>query len=106
MDGEVSFEDYYRQFLDDQTEHELLANITLAEILSSTDKHLNDIPMIKWDGISGIMFRGSEMISRPTIRKSLHDKIHEADEGVSAATLVCIYKQQARVLKERYKNGN
>ena len=96
MDGEISFAGYYSQFLDDKTEAEMFSQISLEELKKSKDEHLNDIPMRKWDAISGIVFRGSEMIQGPRIRKEFADRIQLAQEGISAATLVCIYKQQAR----------
>lgn len=98
--NECTFREFYGQFVDEETKKELLAVIPLDLILASTDEHLNDIPLKKWDSISGVLFSGSQLISRPRIRKDLADKINASSEGVSPATLVCIYKEQARQLQE------
>jgi len=93
LKGEISFSDYYAQFLDDETEGEMLEQVSLEEIRESKDEHLNDIPMRKWDAITGIRFSGSQLVQRPTIRRELAERIKSAGENISAATLTCIYKR-------------
>ena len=73
-------------------------DLTIEAIKNSKDEHLNDIPLHRWDSLSGCMFRGSQCMVRPTVSKECADKINEAGEGVSPATMVCIYKAIAREL--------
>lgn len=102
LDGTVGHREYYAQFLDEQTERELLSVISLKEIKASTDEHMNDIKLRRWDSISGSVFgRHGQIVAAPTIRPSLYRKLKEVGEQVSPATMVCIYKEQARQLKEQ-----
>ena len=103
LNGDVDHNTFFSQFLDKETEKELLNNISLDEINKSTDEHMNDIPMKKWDMISNFnwqIIRGEEkLISTPVIRKELADMIKATGENLSSSTMVCIYKAQARKLK-------
>ncbi len=104
MDGKVSFRDYYGQFVSDEIKNEVLSFFGKKVLLSSTDEHLNDIPLRKWDALTGFRFNGSEMVSRPTVLPTgLGAKLKESNEGLSASTLVCIYKEGARQVIEKLK---
>ena len=96
---------YYGQFVNENVKRTLLFTISKAELLSSKDEHLNDISMRKWDALGGFAFRGSEMIMKPTSIEPVDIKlIREAGEGVSASTMVCIYKEAARqIIEEELK---
>jgi hypothetical protein len=57
--------------------------------------------LIKWDSLAGFTFRGSEMIERPVIIEPIkYEQLKEAGDGVSAAVLVCIYKEAAKQIIE------
>ena len=103
MDGKASHDEYYKQFSDEDTKQELLNVISLDEINKSTDEHMNDIPMKKWDSISGFVWKvqhGSEVqVGNVHVRSDLVKKLKEAGDGVSCAGMTCIYKAQARLLK-------
>ena len=86
LDVKISHHDYYMQFATEAMKRQVIRDITVEEIKNSKDEHLNDIPLHRWDSLSGCMFRGSIMMVRPT------------GESVSPATLVCIYKAIARDL--------
>lgn len=104
MDGEVSFRDYYGQFVSEEIKNEVLRFFGKETLLSSTDEHLNDIPLRKWDALTGFRFSGSTMVSRPSVLPTgLGAKLKEANEGLSPATLVCIYKEGARQVIEKLK---
>jgi hypothetical protein len=92
---------YYSQFVNEQVKNEVLRFIGKEALLTSTDEHLNDIPLRKWDALGGFAFKGSEMIRRPTSIEPVDiNLLREAGEGVSAATMVCIYKEAARQIIE------
>lgn len=95
---------YWGQFVNDKVKADVLSFIGKEALLKSTDEHLNDIPLKKWDALAGFTFRGGEIISRPTFIDPIDIKlIRETGEGVSCAGLVCIYKEAARQLIEAMK---
>lgn len=76
-------------------------NIGIDKIKASKDEHFNDIPLYLWDKLSGCVFNGSELVSKPRIPKEVLDISKELGErGISPATMVCIYKEIARQLLE------
>lgn len=92
---------YFAQFVDKTIKSEVLQFIGKDRLLKSKDKHLNDIPLHLWDSLTGFVFRGSQMVQQPhSIRKELLDKLKTANEGVSCAGLVCIYKEAAKQIIE------
>lgn len=99
LDDKISHHDYYMQFATEAMKRQVIRDITVEAIKNSKDEHLNDIPLHRWDLLSGCMFRGSMMMVRPTVEKECREKIDLAGEGVSPATLVCIYKAIAKELK-------
>jgi len=99
MSNKCTFEQYYGQFVNEATKKIVVSTFTLKKLKEAykKDKHLNTIPLFKWDALGGFAFRGSEMIARPTTIEPIDYKLlKEAGEGVSSATLVCIYKESAR----------
>lgn len=98
LDGKVSHREYWAQFVDEEVKKELLSYITIKELKASKDKYFNDIPLKKWDDISGVVFIGSSLVNGPRVRRELAEKLREAGEGVSPASMVCIYKEMARQL--------
>lgn len=100
------FNEYYGQFVNEGVKRVVLSYFTKEQLIEAikTDEHLNNLPMKKWDAMGGFAFRGSEMIMRPTSIEPVDYKlIKEAGEGVSAATMVCIYKTAARQIIEEAK---
>jgi len=98
MNGDISHQDYYMQFATEEMKRKVIRDITIEAIKNSKDEHLNDIPLHRWDLLSGCMFRGSQCMVRPTVSKECAEKIYEAGEGISPATMVCIYKAIAKDL--------
>lgn len=99
MDGTVSFDEYYGQFVNDEVLRAVKNGIGVDAIKASKNEHFNDIRLEKWDRLAGFHFIGSEMISRPHgVPWGMGPKLKEAGEGFSAATAVCILKQAARRL--------
>ena len=52
LDGEVSHEDYYGQFSNEVIEAQVVWCLGKDEVRASTDKHMNDIPLARWDGLA------------------------------------------------------
>jgi hypothetical protein len=104
MNGKVEHREYYAQFITDEMVKQVKDNIGIERIKASKDKHLNDIPMKEWDGLSGISFKiinGSQTLaSRPQVSHKFVELCKQAGEGISPSTLVCVYKEIARQLAE------
>lgn len=106
MNGQNLHRAYYGQFVNDQVKREVLQFIGLPALLASTDEHLNDIPMKKWDALGGFAFgfQGVMIMKPSTIEPVDINLIREAGEGVSASTMVCIYKEAAKQIIEESTN--
>ena len=102
LTGAISHHDYYSQFATPEMVKQVSNNIGVERIKNSKDEHLNDIPMKEWDALSGHGWKvsgGQEvMTGRIQVSKECHDLIKQANEGVSSATMTCIYKAIARNL--------
>lgn len=80
------FRAYYAQFVTPRAVVAVKQCIGLERLKSSTDKHLNDIPLELWDKLSYAAF------SSPNIGL--------AGEWKTPATAVCILKEAARQIVE------
>lgn len=104
--GEPGFHNrYFGQFITKETTQAVLKHIGEKSLLESTDEHLNDIPLSRWDALVGYPGDNGAVAPRwncrlPTNRKA----IEAAGEWVTASTLVCIAKQAAREWLERERN--
>lgn len=96
----ISHRDYYAQFITTGMIEQVKNKIGVDRIKASKDEHLNDIPLKLWDSLSGCIFRGSQLIAKPFVTHKFTELLKQADEGVSPATLVCVYKEIARQLAE------
>jgi len=100
LNGDITHRDYYAQFITPEMVEQVKNNIGIDRIKASNDEHLNDIPLKDWDNLSGHSFRGSEMIGKPQVSKEFYELCKQANEGISSATLTCVYKEIARQLVE------
>lgn len=104
------FRDYYAQFVNEDIKARIMATIGLSLLLASKDEHLNDISMQKWDKMAGFAFRGSEMVSSPKVPSDIwpvdYELVKEAGDGISAAFMVCVYKEAARQIIEAHNITN
>jgi hypothetical protein len=98
--GEISHRAYYAQFITNEMREQVRDKIGIERIRASKDEHYNDIPLREWDALSGHSFRGSEMIGRPQVSREFAELCKQANEGISSATLTCVYKEIARQLAE------
>jgi len=86
MDGDVSHEDYYSQFVTPAITAIVKERIGVERIERSTDPHLNDIPLSKWDAL------------QPVIAHEAALPMKECGDWLSMASCVCIAKQAAKML--------
>ena len=108
LNNVCTFEQYYGQFVNEAVKRKVLRHFSKDVLKSSfeKDEHLNNLPMRVWDGVGGFAFRGGDMIMRPTSIEPVDIKlIREAGEGVSAYTMVCIYKEAARQIVRSYSEN-
>lgn len=82
--GEVTHEKYFGQFVTPEVKRIVLRSITLDELLKSTDEHMNDIPLYRWDSLVHSILNASIK------------QIKAADEWTTKSTGVCIAKAAAR----------
>lgn len=107
LNGKVDHQKYYSQFVNEDVKNEVLNFIGKNNLLDNTDKHLNNIPLKKWDALAGYCFDYQGNITeRPSSIKPIdYSLLKEAKESVSASVLVCIYKEAARQLIKELKGG-
>lgn len=91
LNNECTHREYYAQLCND-VKGVVKARIGIPVLLASTDPHLNDIPLSRWDGIamsSGIHYGFKELGDVPTL-----------------AGKVCAAKEAARQLIEEHNQTN
>ena len=92
LNNECTFSEYYQQFVTNQTKR-LVLDIGLKRIkdaLNNGDKHLNTIPLYKWDNLA-LFFR-------------CDSQMKECGDFTTLAGKVCILKETARELANEYNN--
>ena len=95
MDGEVSHEDYFAQFVTDRIRNVVLLYIGKGAIRESLDEHFNDIPLHLWDRIYLRNHGGKEVIDT----LGISPLFQETGEIVSQSVMVCVLKAAARQIK-------
>lgn len=80
---------YYSQFVTQDVKQRVLRCISLKRLRASRNKHLNDIPLHRWDSL--FVGRCPANVNR---------KMREAGDWPSPAGLVCLAKEAARQLME------
>ena len=111
MNGLASHREFFSQFVNAGVKAKVLECIGSEALLKSTDEHLNDIPMKKWDSMAGFVWaiRGGQQVAivKPQTSQDVEPidagLLRDTGEGVSYAGLVCIYKEAARQLIEELK---
>ena len=92
MNGTCSHEEYYAQFDCNGMRQTVILGIGLEALLKSRDKHLNDIPLHRWDSIAPIV-RG--IVADKNVKLGAYKK-----RACSLADCVCALKQSARMIIE------
>ena len=100
MDSVVDHQTYFRQFVNKAVMNLVISVIGKDKILASTDKHFNDIPLAKWDALSG-----GYNASIPTSRLlSLSNMFTQSPERavpfISLSDCVCTLKAAAAMIRE------
>lgn len=97
MDGKVTHDAYYSQFVTPEVRAIVARCIGAGRIRASTDPHFNDIPLREWDAIIGFTDG-----PQPRVATSLgvRTALEAAGDSVSASTLTCVMKAAARQIKE------
>lgn len=78
---------YYGQFVTQEIKDLVVQKIQMRRIVASNDPHMNDIPLVLWDGIA-----------------NRHSYLLKNGSGYSLACGVCILKEAARQLKDEESN--
>lgn len=84
LDGKCTHREYYAQFVNDRTRGVVAQSITMSQLLASTDEHLNDIPLGRWDALPHYVA----------------GDMKAAGDWLSPAGWVCIAKEAAQQLIE------
>jgi len=85
MGGDYSHAEYYEQFVNESVKDRVLKYIGLDAISSSTDEHMNDIPLKHWDNVG--------------IPSYTAQQLKDCGDNYSLAGAVCINKAAARQIK-------
>ncbi len=87
MSNKCSHDTYYGQFVTGKVIEELVTMMTVERIKSSTDEHMNDIPLKHWDSLR--------------LPQDSYTLLMEADKcGGSPSDKVCIFKAGARQIQK------
>ena len=71
---------YYAQFVTEQIINIVKMNIGLKTILNSTDRHMNDIALSKWDYLHGIIAGANSLSDTVCIAKEAARQIRESNK--------------------------
>ena len=85
---------YYAQFVTPEIVAYVARRIGMDAIMASTDKHMNDIPLSRWDAL------------HPELLRSQFAKLKELGEGQSLGTTVCVAKEAARQARQLSTSPN
>lgn len=91
LNGDVSHEEYYSQFVTAGTRQRVLRWIGLETLKKSTDESFNDIPLAQWDALAVPFSFGTAK------------KLKEAGDYPTLAGGVCILKCAASQLLQEAK---
>ena len=97
MNKEFTHAEYYAQFVDDSLKAYVADAIGKDKIKKSTDPYFNDIDLIQWDRLHGVI--------RMHCGKSLSESNSStcapgSRGGVSLSDTVCVAKAAARQIRE------
>lgn len=92
---------YHGQFVNEEIKRTVLLVIGREAILNSEDYHFNDIPLRKWDAMSGYRAYPTHAFKPPQeVVNSMCRALGKKTVVVSPSDCVCIYKEAARQIKE------
>ena len=93
MQGKCTHREYYGQFVNVPVKNVVSDCIGENIILHSTDPHLNDIPLKRWDNLNDV------------IRSMCGSSLAKANGtgGVSLSDTVCVAKEAAKQIQESHR---
>ena len=95
LDGECTMREYYAQFVNEGTKRIIRDTIGEDAILQSTDPHLNDIPLARWDSVGMSALRTADR----------NEQMRECGDYMTLAGLVCIAKEAARQIQDESRGA-
>lgn len=97
--GQANHHAYYSQFVNQSVRRAVLQVIGLKRLLSSTDPHLNDIPLHLWDKIAA-----NNLIDRALFQQ-LHCPKYVGTQTIlwSSSDNICICKAAGRMIIDEHK---
>ena len=105
MAGKCTHHEYYKQFVNDRVLAIVKRYIGMDAIDRSTDEHMNDIPLKKWNELHQIRYA----INGP-LWIECNNAIYANNAGGrflwTVADQVCIAKAAARILKAKAEGDN
>ena len=87
MTHDCTHREYHGQFVTAGIKQTVLSRIGVNALKASTDEHLNDIPLKRWDAL-------------PLFNHSTHEQFKAVGDYVTLATRVCVYKEAAKQIIE------
>ncbi len=95
MTKKCTHREYYGQFVNQEVKDYIAWVIGKDRIVSSTDKHFNNIPLARWD----LLVLIKDIIDRDLLRKA-QDWKDPKTYPWSLCTQVCVAKEAAQQIKE------
>lgn len=92
MAGEISFEDYYQQFVTENTRAIVATYIGIEAVGNSEDAYMNDIPLKRWDAASDALAH----VDLLPLMESNASTNHGGVLSIALADKVCLLKASAR----------
>ena len=98
MNGDCDYETYMRQFVTDAMARFVCSHIGSDELTASTDPHMNDIPLSRWDRLA--MIAPDSFFRLVGLSNMTTQNPATAVPSLSLSDRVCILKAAARKYKE------
>lgn len=80
LDMECTHREYYAQFVTPHTMGVVVDFIGADKIMNSTDEHMNDIPLAKWDRLHGIIPKCNSISDTVCTAKEAAKQFKEANK--------------------------
>ena len=98
IQGEATHQEYYDQFVSQATINYVVSRIGSETLLASTNKHFNDIPLVRWDNLVLPLANTFKSVRWDNLTSVLPLAItfKSAGDWATPAGLVCVAKAAAR----------
>jgi hypothetical protein len=102
MNKEISFDDYYGQFVNPATMKTLETFIGKEKIIKSKDEHFNNIDLQIWDNLP-LNGESSCLLTFANTGQEASQENHKVTYIYSISDKVCIYKTAAKIMRDSAK---